>query len=224
MNEFSILGKALEEVVEPEINEYMNSTELLYDFRFSKKFERKMKRLIKRREKPYFKLICTRGRRIAWSVAALIMLVATSLRVEAVREAVHDFFMYIFKGHTAVSVNRTIDHYPLTIEDEYEISDLPAGFEQVAYYADETSVFISYENGEKYIFFQQMVYSDFVSIFDNAHSELEYYTDNSGQEYLIHDTGTDYCITFNDGKYIIKITSNLDKNEVVKLCKRTKIK
>lgn len=224
MNDFSILAKALGDIVEPQIDEYMRSVVIQSDYKFSEKFERKMKRLIKRREKPYFRLICTTGRRIACTAAAIIIILSSALRVEAVREAIHDFLMYIFNGHTAVSVSGTIPDYPSAIEEIYEIADLPAGFEQIDYYFDDSSVLISYFREEKYIFFEQNVYYDFEGDYDNSHSEFEYYTDEFGQEYLIQDTGTDYCIIFNNGRYIIRIISNLNKDDVINLCKSTKIK
>lgn len=224
MNEFSILSKALGEVFEPQIDEFMQTVELKPNFIFSDKYKRKIKKLIKRREKPYFKLICTTGRRIVCTTAAVIIILASSLSVEAVREAIHDFLMNIFKGHTAVSVSGTIEDYPTVIEEEYEIANLPEEFKQVDYYADETSVLAMYINNDKYILYEQTVYGDFNVNFDNSHSEFEHYTDILGQEYLIHDTGGDYCITFNNGKYIIRITSNLDKDEIINLCKYTKIK
>lgn len=116
MNEFSILSKALGEVFEPQIDEFMQTVELKPNFIFSDKYKRKISKLIKRREKPYFKLICTTGRRIVCTAAAVIIILASSLSVEAVREAIHDFLMNIFKGHTAVSVSGTIENYPTVIE------------------------------------------------------------------------------------------------------------
>jgi len=224
MNEFSILSKALGEVFEPQIDEFMQTVELKSDYIFSDKYRRKIIKLIKRREKPYFKLICTTGRRIVCTAAAVIIILASSLSVEAVREAVHDFLMNIFKGHTAVSVSGTVEDYPTVIEEEYEIANLPDGFELIDYYADDISVFAMYVNNDKYIFFQQMVYDDFIVNFDNSHSEIEYYIGENGQEYIVQDTGHSYCITYNNGRYVIKITSNLNKSEVVNLCKDTKIK
>ncbi|MCH5193306.1 MAG: DUF4367 domain-containing protein [Oscillospiraceae bacterium] len=224
MSEFSILSSALGEVFEPQIDEFLKTVDLELHYKFSDKYNRKINKLIKRREKPYFKLICTTWRRVVCAAAAVIIILASSLSVEAVRETIHDFLMNIFKGYTTVSVSETIKEYPTVIEEEYEISNLPEGFELSEYFDDENSVFAAYFNGEKYIFFQQTVYYDFNANFDNSHSEFEYYTDISGQEYLIHDTGRDYCVTFNNGKYIILITSNLDKKEIMNLCKDTKIK
>lgn len=69
-----------------------------------------------------------------------------------------------------------------------------------------------------------MIYYNYSGNFDNEHSNLEYYTDDIGQEYLIHITEGEYCAVWNDGRYIVQITSNLNKDEIIKLCKNTKIK
>lgn len=184
-----------------------------------------MDKLIRRRNKPYFNLICTGGRRAACIAAVVIILSASSLSVEAVREAVHDFFMSIFEDHTAVSVNSdTEKDYPATIEEEYAISNLPDGFELSDYNRDSGTIFAAYFNGDKYIFFDQFVHDSYLGYFDNEHSELEYYTDESGQEYLIQNTGHDYCILWDDGNYILQITSNLNKKDALSLCKSTKSK
>lgn len=224
MNEFSILSKALGEVFEPQIDEFMQTVELKPDYIFSDKYRRKINKLIKRREKPYFKLICTTGRRIVCTAAAVIIILASSLSVEAVREAIHDFLMNFFKGHTAVSVSGTMEDYPTVIEEEYEIANLPDGFQQVDYYADETSVFAMYINSDKYILYEQTVYCDFMGNFDNNNAEFEYYTDTSGQEYLIHNTGNNCNIMFDNGQYVIRVESNLYKDDIIDLCKDTKLK
>ncbi len=224
MNEFTILSKALGEVFEPQIDEFMQTVELKPNYIFSDKYKRKINKLIKRREKPYFKLICTTGRRIVCTAAAVIIILASSLSVEAVREAIHDFLMNIFNGHTAVSVSGTIEDYPTFIEEEYEIANLPEGFELADYYVDETSVVAMYINNDKYILFEQTVYYDFKGNFDNSNAEFEYYTDTSGQEYLFYNTGNNCNIMFDNGKYVIRIESNLYKDDIIDLCKDTKIK
>lgn len=67
---------------------------------FSEKHNKKMAKLIKRQRKPYFKLICTTGRRVACIVVLMLVVFASSLTVKAVREAVYDFIMSIFSDHT----------------------------------------------------------------------------------------------------------------------------
>lgn len=225
MNDYSILSKAISEVFESQLDEFMNSVDCDCEVEFSEKFERKMSKLIKRRNKPYFKLICTGGRRVACIIIAIIILSVSSLSVRAVREAIHDFIMSIFGNHTTVSVNSDSEReYPTTIEEEYEISNLPDGFELADHNRDDGVLFSSYFNGDKYIFFEQFVHDSYSVNVDNEHSEIEHYTDESGQEYLIQNTGQDYCITWDNENYILKITSNLNKNDIISLCKYTKLK
>lgn len=109
MDNYSILSRAIGEAFEPKLDEFIDSVNFDVNAEFSEKFERKMDKLIRRRNKPYFNLICTGGRRAACIVAAIIILSASSLSVEAVREAVNDFFMSIFGDHTAVSVNNATE-------------------------------------------------------------------------------------------------------------------
>ena len=105
MDNYSILSRAIGEAFEPKLDEFIDSVNFDVNAEFSEKFERKMDKLIRRRNKPYFNLICTGGRRAACIAAVIIILSASSLSVEAVREVVHDFFMSIFGDHTAVSVS-----------------------------------------------------------------------------------------------------------------------
>lgn len=156
MDNYSILSRAIGEAFEPKLDEFIDSVNFDVNAEFSEKFERKMDKLIRRRNKPYFNLICTGGRRAACIVAAIIILSASSLSVEAVREAVNDFFMSIFGDHTAVSVNNATEKdYPATIKEEYAISNLPDGFELSDYNRDSGTIFAAYFNGDKYIFFEQ---------------------------------------------------------------------
>lgn len=158
MDNYSILSKAIGDTFEPQLDEFIDSVNFDVNAEFSEKFERKMDKLIRRRNKPYFNLICTGGRRAACIVAAIIILSASSLSVEAVREVVHDFFMSIFGDHTAVSVSiNTEKDYPVTIEEEYAISNLPDGFELSDYNRDSGTIFAAYFYGDKYIFFEQFV-------------------------------------------------------------------
>lgn len=225
MDDYSILSKAISEVFESQLDDFMNSIDCDCEVEFSGKFERKMDKLIKRRNKPYFKLICTGGRRAACIIIAIIILSVSSLSVGAVREAIHDFIMNIFGNHTTVSVNSDSERdYPTTIEEEYEISNLPDGFELSDYNRDKGTLFSAYFNEDKYIFFEQFVHDSYSGYFDNEHSEIEYYDDESGQEYLIQNTGHDYCISWDNGNYILQIISNLDKNDILSLCESTKLK
>lgn len=225
MNNFSYFSKALDEVVDARLDDYVETLEVDKRYEFSEKYNKKINKLIKHREKPYFTLICTTGRRVACCVAALLILSFSSLSVKAVREAVCDFFMNIFSDHTEIIADSEIENsYPHSIDEEYHISSLPDGFKQVDYDKMENSIIITYFKDDDYIFFEQYTKDAYLSNYDNEQSTFESYTDENGQEYLVHNTDHDHTFIWDNGKYIFEICSNLDKRSVLELCESTKIK
>lgn len=64
----------------------------------------------------------------------------------------------------------------------------------------------------------------YLSNYDNEQSTFESYTDENGQEYLVHNTDHDHTFIWDNGKYIFEICSNLYKRSVLELCESTKIK
>lgn len=145
MNNFSYFSKALDEVVDARLDDYVETLEVDKRYEFSEKYNKKINKLIKHREKPYFTLICTTGRRVACFVTALLILSFSSLSVKAVREAVCDFFMNIFSDHTEIIADSEIENsYPHSIDEEYHISSLPNGFKQVDYDKMKNSIIITY--------------------------------------------------------------------------------
>ena len=227
MNEYSIFQKALGEVFESELNEFLAGIALDQPHTFSDKFNKKMSKLIKRREKSYYTLISTAVRRVACIILIIVMLSASSLTVKAVRDAVYDFIMRIFGDHTEVIVENDISNdYPKTIEDEYYISELPEGFEMTNEFKLEDKYFAYYTNNQKFIMFNQYTMDRYKIYYDNGHYEFDKYIDNDKIEYLVLYIGVDdsYLYVWNNSSYVFEINSNLDKSTITKICKSTKIK
>lgn len=226
MNEYSIFQKALGEVFESELNEFLAGVDLDQPHTFSDKFNRKMDKLIKRREKSYYTLISTAGRRVACIILIIVMLSASSLTVKAVRDAVYDFIMRIFGDHTEVIVESDISNdYPKTIEDEYYISELPEGFELTEENKSKYKYFALYSNGQNYIMFYQYTMLFYINNYDYENTQFKKYN-YSNNEYLINYTKVDdsYIFIWNDGYYVFEVYSNLTKNELIEMCKSTKRK
>lgn len=224
MNEFTIFQNALGEVFESELNDFFAGIDLEQPHTFSDKFNRRMSKLIKRREKSYYIMISTAGRRAACIILMIVMLSASTLTVKAVRDAVYDFIMRIFGDHTEVAVeDGNSNEYPETIEEEYCISDLPKGFE----IADENRLvkkyFVLYSNGKKYIMFSQYTMDYYKNNYDNELSDFEKLID-SDTEYLVRHSNFDDSITiiWNNGRYVFEMNGNLDKKQLLDLCKSTK--
>ena len=164
------------------MDDYVETLEVDKRYEFSEKYNKKINKLIKHREKPYFTLICTTGRRVACFVTALLILSFSSLSVKAVREAVCDFFMNIFSDHTEIIADSEIvNSYPHSIDEEYHISSLPNGFKQVDYDKMENSIIITYFKDDDYIFFEQYTKDAYLSNYDNEQSTFESYKDENGQ-------------------------------------------
>ena len=65
MDSKAIIGNAMEEVLDEEFAEYINTLPIYADHQFSERHNRKMNKLIRIQRKPYFSLISTAGRRAA---------------------------------------------------------------------------------------------------------------------------------------------------------------
>lgn len=223
MNENTLFIQALKDVFDEEYNADMEAILLNDEHEFSDKHNKKMKKLIIRQSRPYFKLISTAGRRAACVIVATVVLSASALSVDAVRGAVYDFVMENFADHSVIATESgTDDGYPTSIEEKYYISKLPAGFEQTQYIETDDSVSILYSNGKKSIFFDQNVKRNHKEYIDNERTSFTK-IEIDGQEYLLFESDTDVTCIWDNGRYILGIFSDLDKETVIDLCKSTKL-
>ncbi len=198
------------------------------EFIASNKFKTKMKKLIKSQNKPYYRFVSTAGRRVACIAAALLILSVSSLSVKSVRKAlVSTFKIKGFSNHVNLTYSsQEDDHYPETIETEYEITNIPDEFELVDYNKSPSRVFAyyTYENYE--IAFTQNVKSGYRASLDNEQSTISYYNDPGGNKYIVQESEKyhDYSFAWDNGEYVFEVSSNLDKNTVLDLCRSTKPK
>ena len=205
MNENTLFIQALKDVIDEDYNADMEAISLNDEHEFSDKHNKKMKKLIIRQSRPYFKLISTASRR-----AACV-------------NAVYDFIIKIFSNHSVVTTESgTDDGYPTSIEEKYYISKLPAGFEQTQYGETDNSISVFYSNGKKGILFDQNVKGDHKIYMDNERTDFTK-IEIDGQEYLLFESDTDVTCIWDNGRYILSISSNLDKETVIDLCKSTKL-
>ena len=213
------LKKALEKAMIPEYDELLLRNEKHV---FSVEFERKMQKLIKRRNKPYYRMINTFGKRVA--CIALIILVASSvtiLSLDALRNTVADFFVSTYEKFSSVQPVED-DIAPSTIKDIYEITyDLK---EYEIYYEDNTEYRrnITYIKDDILINFSQYTKDAYdinvntegseITTIDINNYEAIYFLDNHNYNHLI----------FDNGEYIIYISSNISKNALINIAESVK--
>jgi hypothetical protein len=175
---------------------------------FSDRFEKQTKKLINRQKKSYYKMINTAGKRAACIVVAIFAISFTTvMSVSALRNRIRDFFMFRFSDHVAVTVMPDeSSNYPQTIETEYEISNIPSGYSQTDYCKIENSVYADYSDGKGNIFYEQDTKDSYNASLDNEHSEIYYFTDDNGQEFLVQKSEYgSYTLIWDDGEYVFSL-------------------
>lgn len=202
------------------------------EYELSKEFQQKMNKLIRQQRKVYYPVIKTTGRRIAAAIIAAVMMGSvTAVAYGPAREAIKDFFMKHFGTHDVVETNYVIENMDINssyytkiiIEEEYEI-DVPDGFELEEYHSDDNLINCRYSNGKDFIDFEQIPAGIYSASIDNERSKSYNYTDDEGNKYLVYEWNKSRLFIWNNGEYVFEISSNLDKNDIVDLCKSTKLK
>ena len=183
---------------------------------FSADFEKKMQKLIKRRNKPYYRMINTFGKRIA--CIALIILVASSatiLSVDALRNTVADFFVSTYeKFSTFQSINED-KSAPSTIKDIYEITyDLK---EYEIYYEDNTEYRrnITYIKDDILINFSQYTKDAYDINVNTEDAEISTISINDKEAVIFLDNQNYYHLIWDNGDYILSVGSNISKDALI---------
>ena len=209
----SKLKKALAEAL---ISEYEMSIPQMEEHIFSKEFEKKMKKLIGRRQKPYYKLINRAWKRAACVVIAIIMSTTIVMQVEAIRNLFKDFFAYIYDKFSVLQAVND-DNAPETIENIYAITYELHDYEIIYENYNDYRRNITYKNEDLVIdYFQYVKFaydvhlntenSDIETLLING-TEMIYFKDNHEYDYLIWD----------NGDYIISISSNIGENLLIEI-------
>ena len=195
-------------------------------FEPSEAFKRKMENLIKRSRKPYYKYTATGLRRAVCVIAAILILMLSSLSVGAVRDAIKEFFITHFSDHAIIEHKNHIENQIVDsenkINNEYELGYIPKGFELAESISENGFVNKVYIKEEYYIMFTQTPAEEYSPNVDNEQSTMDYET-YDGREYLVHQTGIDYTFIWDNERYVFDVSANIDKNEIIKMVKSLKI-
>lgn len=197
------------------------SEETIIQHTFSKRFERKMARLIRQQKSFYFPIIRTPIRRtVTIMITVIIILSTTVISVSALREAFIRFMTEIFDTHTEVQAIQD-DTAPESFEDIYVITNIPDGFEIVFQNdnIEETPVLMTeYRNGQQRIIFSQYIKSRYdVNVNTEGYEMVR--IDINGNEGFIVDMVDDYYIAWDNGDYIFEIDSNVGKDVLINMAK-----
>lgn len=209
--------KALYDALAPEYEVAMQ--DVVNEHEFSSEFEKKMKKLVNRCNKPYYRIINTAGKRTVY--ATVLIIVASSvtiMNIEALRNAFSDFFINTYEKFSTVKPVED-DTAPITLEEIYKITYNLDGFEIIYDEYDEYSNVIHYNKDDIVIYFSQCTKemykpnintenAEILTIDINGHEAI-YFSDNHNYNNLIWD----------NGDYIISLGSNIGENILIEMAK-----
>lgn len=209
--------KALYDALVPKYETYMQNIADKHEF--SPKFEKKMKKLISRRNKPYYKIINTAGKRTA--CAAVIVLVSSSvtiMNVEALRNAFSDFFISIYEKFSTVQPIED-DSAPETLEEIYAITYNLNDFEIIYEELNEYRHDIDYGKDNIVIYFSQYTKEMYDSNVNTEDAEILTIDINGHEAIYFIDNHNYYNLIWDNGDYIISLSSNINKNALIEMAK-----
>ena len=189
---------------------------------FSEKFEKKMRKLIRRRKKPYYMMINTGFKRAACIIIAfLVISFTTVMSVDALRKPFLDFITRIFSDHTSIETILALDKtYPDRIEEKYEIS---LGLDDYSLQNRNindcmiVSYYLNTLNSKTYIIFNQMTIDQFKLNLNTQDSEIESVELKSAEAVFYSGKSGDNNLIWNNGRYIICLSSNVSKDILIRL-------
>ncbi len=200
-------------------SEYDRSVPPFDEHEFSPEFEKKMKKLINRRKKPYYIIINTIGKRAACIVIGIIIASSiTVMSVDALRNAFVDLWVSIFEKFSIV---KSIDdnNAPETIEDIYEITYDLSGFTIDYEEYDEYSRTISYKKDDIMILYYQNTKSTYDTLWNTENAEIDTVIINGHEAMFFCDNHKYNTLIWDNGDYIISLGSNINKNELIDMAK-----
>lgn len=206
--------KALFDALTPEYKQILDDASDTHEF--SVEFEKKMQKLIKRRNKPYYKIINTVGKRVACIV--VIVLLASSvtvLSVDALRNTVADFFVNIYEKFSTVQSVNEDKTAPTTIEDIYAITYDLSDYDVIYEEKDNYSYNITYIKDDVVIDFLQYTKDMYDQNVNTENAEISTISITSKEAIIFLDNQSYHHLIWDNGDYILNIRSNIDEDALI---------
>lgn len=189
------------------------------EHKFSPKFEKKMKKLINRRNKPYYRMINTVGKRVA--CAAVMILVSSSvmiMNVDALKNAFSNFFVSTYEKFSIVQPIED-DTVPTTLEEIYAITYNLDDFEIIYEELNEYKNIIHYNKDDVVIYFEQYIKNMYNPNINTEDAEITTLDINGHEAICFIDNHNYNNLIWDNGDYIINLGSNIGKNTLIQIAK-----
>lgn len=208
--------QALTEALMPE---YEINVPVSEEHTFSPKFEKRMKKLIKRRNKPYYKMINTFGKRTACAAAVMLILSSvTIMNVDALRNAFSDFFIRTYEKFSNVQPVED-STAPENLKNIYEITYNLDDFKVIYENKDIFSYNITYLKDDIVIDFNQYIKNYNFNVNTEDAEEITNIDINRHDAICFFDNHNYYNLIWDNGDYIISLSSNIGKDALIDIAK-----
>lgn len=211
-NSKELFIKAFMEAEQISNAEFMNTENK--DITFSKEFERKMDKLLKKDKRIHFSARRKIRKGLIAAIIAIIVAFTGLMSVSATRTPFIEFIKKVFPQFNEITLSEESTPPVERIETEYTLTDLPEGFEIKEYQKDNLGVFTIWknQNGKEIILIQDLLDSNFSIDTEHTYEEL-YINDYQAYYYASQLTWTDGVYWFTLG------ITNGDKTELIELSK-----
>lgn len=188
---------------------------------FSRKFEKKMSRLIKRRNKIYYPFINNTFKRTAVAISALVIASTVSVvKIDALREVFVNIKFDIFEKYSVITPADD-KQVPETIEEIYEITYDLSGYEVVYEMLDNTKNSVDYMKNNIYIGFCQYTKNTFINK-NTENADIQTTIINGTEALYYKDNNNFYNLIWNNGDYLFTLRTNSDESLLFDIAKSIK--
>lgn len=199
------------------LNERVPDLNDIPDHVFSERFEKKMNKLIRREAAHPWAVSHTLARNLIAAAIVIILLFTLCMSVGAIRDRIFHFFIQHFEAHDDVIFELTEVQ---SIEKEYIITELPAGFSLTNEYRNsvELQLIYSNENGD-YISYEQSIVSTDGRAVDNERTEYNS-IEIDGNNVLSAEDEESITLTWDQDGYVFCLTvviENVSVEDVIKI-------
>lgn len=211
--------QCIAQALRPEYEQQLS--EEVVEHTFSPEFEEQMDKLIKRRRKPYYSIVNTVGKRVAVVILAFVMVSFTTIMsVEALRKPFLKFITNMFSTHSEIKSDPDDSkEYPKTIESKYDITNGVNGYGRDVLCDESSKVSLHYSLGDNLIEFEQRVVDGFTGYYNTEDAAIEHIDINGHDAMGWVDNHNYYNMIWNNGEYVIVISSNISKSELIEMAK-----
>ncbi len=215
-----LLKRALCEVEEARIQRYMEFSDDSVDF--SEKFIRKMDKLLKRVERPYWSFYNTSLKRTVIAAIIAILLITATMSVSAIREPIKRFFVNFYETYLNLSYEKdeeTNNEQTIEADTKFTVTWMPDGYEEIERYEGSQITKIVWKKGERTIKISRMI-ADFSTVItlDKEHGDYSVRNINGIEVHCVKDKeGINYSWLSENYSYRLSCSAGESDEDIRKI-------